>query len=160
MGKYIISLTAGILRDWTVYSSSSQCCHSCAAVEWWPPSSDSAVCLPLNDRNVECVCTDGSISFNMSSIPLFFLLSYFENHCNLSSSEVKDLCVFLCVCVWFSLTIWISIHTYTPVRFSRWHLSLLCVTSRPFLFACVHHLFCLRLLARVIMCVARVYFTV
>lgn len=60
---------------------------------------------------------DGSISFNMSSIPLFFLLSYFENHCNLSSPEINDLCVFLCVCVFFD-HLNLNPHLYTGKVFA------------------------------------------
>lgn len=59
------------------------------------PVRPSAVCLPLNDRNVECVCTEGRINFFHSVLYIsVFSLSYLENHCNLSSSEIEDLDVF------------------------------------------------------------------
>lgn len=56
----------------------------------------SAVCLPLNDRNVECVCTEGRINFFHSVLYMSpcFPLSYLENHCNLFSPQIEDLDVF------------------------------------------------------------------
>lgn len=116
-----------------------------------------AVCLSLNDRNVECVCKEGQINFFHSVLYVCVLfLSYLEIHCNLSFSEIEDLEDF------FSIFIWILIHTSRIlVGFLLWHSSLLYVTSRPFLCVCVcvHHLFGLWLLVWVIMCTTCVYFT-
>ncbi len=115
----------------------------------------SAVCLPLNDRNVECVCKQGRINFFHS--PLYVsMLSIVISRKRLKSFLPRN-GRFECFCL---ITIWILIHTFhTSAGFSPWHLSPLCVTSRPFLCVRVHHLFCLWLLAWVIMCAPCVYFT-
>lgn len=142
--------------SWTVHSSSSCCCHSPAADEWWPPLSDQmlSVSLWMIEMYNVSVRKDGSISFTLSSISPCFSLSYLEIHCNLSSPKIEDLDAPP------PITIWILIHTFhTSVGLSLWHLSLLCVTSWPFLLVCVHHFFCLWLLAWVIMCAACAYFT-
>lgn len=51
----------------------------------------STVCLPLNDRNVECVCKEGQINFFHSVLYVSMLPLSYENHCNLSSPEMEDL---------------------------------------------------------------------
>lgn len=52
----------------------------------------STVCLPLNDRNLECVCKEGRINFFHSVLYNSVLyLSYLKIHCNLPFSEMEDL---------------------------------------------------------------------
>lgn len=85
----------------------------------------STVCLPLNDRNVECVCKEGQINFFHSVLYVSVLsLSYLENHCNLSSSWNGR----------FGCYFFPSFHHYLNLnphfsyigRVSLWHLSLMC----------------------------------
>ena len=139
--------------SWPVHSSSSCCCQSPAADEWWPPLSDqaSAVCLPLNDRNVECVCTQGRINFFHSG-SVCFLLSYLENHCNLISFEKEDL-------VPPPITIWILIHPFqTSVEFfALTSVPAVCHSSTFLLCVCPSSPFVCDCWLWVIVCAGRVF---
>lgn len=110
----------------------------------------SAVCLRLNDRNVERVWKGRLNDFFhfVLCVPLQSLVIPLNN-CNLSLPGLEDFKVFY--------QCWILIYTcHTSPGLSLWHLPPLCVNIQPFLRDC---LFCLWLLVWVVMCAVCVYFT-
>lgn len=114
----------------------------------------SAVCLPLNDRNVACVCTQGQINSFHSVLYMSLRFLFIEYHYNLIFSEIENLDVFPLL----NLNPQLS---YTSRVFVLTSIPAVChlLTFPVFVCVSVHHLFCLWLLAWVIMCVACGSFT-